>query len=357
VLIIYKNDSKEEFLKRWNEYINNNLSSYKYTILNLEYFLLYSKYLIYDKSFIVIENNKCVGICFLPIEETKRIVTVSISDGYVFLPLSTEKRIEKEIFKEIEKICVEYKIQKVNFSIDPLILEYKDKFNTLLEYGFVDTSTTDCLIDLKLEEQDLWKNLRKSYKALINSILKNDEFEIVIIDKDNIYYKLHELYRELHAKCAGSATRVKETFDKQFEMLENDNASLIGLKLNGNFIGFNYFFHFQKTVIYASGADDPEYENSKIPIYHVILWNAIKYYKERGFDFMEFSQPCGYNKVNGFNDYLDEKQINISHFKRGMGTKMVPAFRGIKYFNKSLLLDDVDKFKEKVEKLGDINLI
>lgn len=40
-----------------------------------------------------------------------------------------------------------------------------------------------------------------------------------------------------------------------------------------------------------------------------------------------------------------------------MGTEMIPLFRAIKYFNKSLLLDDVDKFKEKVEKLGDINLI
>ena len=131
--------------------------------------------------------------------------------------------------------------------MDPLILEYTDKFNTLLEYNFVDTSTTDCLIDLKLEEKDLWKNLRKSYKGLINSILKNDEFEIVIVDKNNADYELHELYRELHAKCAGRITRVKETFDKQFEMLENDCASLIGLKYKNKFIGFNYFFHFQKT--------------------------------------------------------------------------------------------------------------
>jgi len=346
--IIYKEDNIELFLRNWQEYIDNNLVSYKYTFLNIEYFILYSKYLIKDKSFVIIENNKCVGICFLPIEKIETIVSISISNSYVFAPLTINKRIEKKIYETIELIIQEFDIQKINFALDPLILEYKDRFNYLLEYGFVDTSTSDCLIDLKLEEKKLWTNLRKSYKALINSILKNEEFEIVIIDKKNSSYELHEIYRELHAKCAGGATRVKETFDKQFEMLENDCASLIGLKYNSKFIGFNYFFHFQKTVIYASGADDPAYENSRIPIYHVILWKAIQYYKKREFDFIEFSQPCGYNKINGFEDYLDEKQINISHFKRGMGTKMVPAFRGVKYFDKYLFLKDIKKFKDKV---------
>lgn len=347
--IIYKLDNNEDFLDRWQEYIDNNLASYNYLLLNLEYLLLYANYLIEDKSFIVIENNKCVGICFLPIEEIDTIVSISISGGYVFSPLATEKRIEKKIYEEIEYICDKQHVKKIQFAIDPLILEYKDKFNILLEYNFIDSSTTDCMIDLKIEEKKLWQNLRKSYKALINSILKNQDFEIIIVDKNNADYKLHELYRELHKKCAGGVTRVKETFDLQFEMLENDFASFIGLKYKNNFIGFNYFFHFQKTVNYASGADDPEYENSKIPIYHVILWHAIKYYKERNFDFIEFSQPCGYNKINSFNDYLDQKQINISHFKRGMGTRMIPAFRGIKYFDEKLLSNDIQIFNNKIK--------
>ena len=121
------------------------------------------------------------------------------------------------------------------------------------------------MLDLRISQKLLWENLRKSYKALINSILKNDDYEVVIINKDNKSYEVHEEYRELHRKCAGRVTRAKETFDKQYELLENDFASLIGLKYKGIYIGFNYFFHFQKTVVYASGA---EYENSHIPIYH-----------------------------------------------------------------------------------------
>ena len=346
--IIYKEKNQEVFFQRWREYVEENSVSYKYLPLNIEYFLLYAQYLVAEKSFVVVENNKCVGITFLPIEKIDNKVSISISGGYIFAPLAQNKRIEKKIYEAITTIAKEYKIQKILFALDPLLLEYQEKFNTLLEYGFVDTTTSDCLIDLQIPKEKLWMNLRKSYKALINSVLKNDEFELLIYDKDTPDYSIHENYRTLHEKCAGGATRVKETFDKQFEMLENDSATLIGLKYNGEFIGFNYFFHHGTTAIYASGADDPAYEQSRLPIYHVILWRAFEYYKERGFDYIEFSQPCGYNKVNGFNDYLDEKQINISHFKRGMGTKMIPAFRGIKYLDKQLLADDIEIFKGKL---------
>ena len=171
----------------------------------------------------------------------------------------------------------------------------------------------------------------------------------LIYNHNNADYAIHENYRVLHEKCTGGVTRVKGTFDKQFEMLENNYATLIGLKYNGKFIGFNYFFHYKKTVIYASGADDPYYENSKFPIYHAILWNAILYFKEEKFEFIEFSQPCGYNKINSFNDYLDEKQINISHFKRGMGTRMITAFRGVKYLDRELLISDMFEFQGMID--------
>jgi len=342
---IYKNNNKKLFLLKWNEYIKNNLVSYKYLLLNLEYFLLYSNHLLSDESFIVVENNECVGIAFVPIEKNNDIITISLANGYVFVPLAKNKRIEKKIFEELNAISNKYKIQKILFALDPLIIEYQEKFNILLEYGFVDTSTSDCLIRLDYSKEKLWANLRKSYKSLINNIFKSDKFEILIYNYNNADYAIHENYRVLHEQCSGGVTRVKGTFDKQFEMLENNYATLIGLKYNDKFIGFNYFFHYDRTVIYASGADDPQYEKSKIPIYHAILWSAIVYFKEKKFEFIEFSQPCGYNKLNGFNDYLDEKQINISHFKRGMGTRMITAFRGVKYLDREFFLKDINKFR------------
>ena len=345
---IYKLENSDIFENYWESYIRSNLSSYKYTLLNLDYMLFYSQKLSQDYSFVVTENSKPVGICFLPIEENYGYKTVSLANGYTMAPLSNNSRVEKKIFQEIEKIVEKNDIQQIKFYIDPLISEYGIKFNYLKNYGFLDSSASDCLLDLIQDIKELWKNLRKSYKSLINSILNSEEFEVVKIDFNNSNYEIHEEYRNLHRLCAGRETRIKDTFDKQFEMLEQDQASLFGLKHKGKFIGFNYFFHFQKTVVYASGADNPEYENLNLPIYHSILWSAFLYYKERGFDFMQFSQPCGFNEVDGFDDYLDQKQINISHFKRGTGTEMRTLYRGIKYYDKKLLEKDLIEFKKRL---------
>jgi hypothetical protein len=309
---------------------------------------MYSDTLLLDRSFVAVEENKCVGVCFLPIENIQGTISISLAGGYTIAPLSINERVEKELFSEIDAISREHNVSLIKFYLDPLIIEYQDKFNHLRKYHYIDSSSSDCLVDLTVNEDMLWSNIRKSYKPLINGILKNNDFEIVIIDRKSSDYTVHEQYRELHRKCSGRETRIKTTFDKQFEMLENDNASLFGLKYKGNFIGFNYFFHYQKTVVYASGADDPEYETSKIPIYHPILWSAIQYYKERNFEFIQFSQPCGYSKVAGFDDYLDEKQLNISLFKRGLGATTTPLFRGIKYYNQNLFLQDIQKFQEKI---------
>jgi len=67
------------------------------------------------------------------------------------------------------------------------------------------------------------------------------------------------------------------------------------------------------------------------------------------FEFLEYSQPCGYSKVQGFDDFLDDKQINISHFKRGMGASVKTIYRGIKYYDKKLLIKDIENFKERVK--------
>ncbi len=350
--IIYKDENIDFFKSKWKEFLDNNKTSYRYLLLNIDYALFYTNNLIFDKSFVVIENNKCVGICFLPIENIDSINQISLAGGFTLSPLAQSERIEKKIYKEIEQICADTNIKKIMFYIDPLIIQDSNSFNRLLRYGFVDASTTDCMVNLKLTKGKLWSNLNKSYKPLINGIKKNQDFKIKIFNYQNANYDIHELYRQLHHKCAGKITRSKDTFDKQYEMLVEDKALLIGLNYQNEFIGFNYFFHHDKTAIYASGADDPKYENSKIAIYHPILWSAIEYYHEKDYQYLEFSQPCGFNNINGFYDYLDKKQQTISSFKRGMGAQMISFYRGIKYFDKNLIILDIIEYNKKAKGLN-----
>lgn len=344
---IFKNSDEKIFATKWNEYIEKNIVSYKYLLVYLDYMTQYSSFIIDDKSFVIVDdNNRCVSICFLPIENYDGNNIVSLAKNYTISPLSIEKRAQRLSYETVDKIAKELKISKIKFYLDPLVIQYLENFNSLKEFGYIDSSSSDSILDLRKPINVLWKNLRKSYKALINKILKSDEYQFILINKNNPDYNIHEKYRKMHEWCSGRVTRKKETFDLQYELLLKGNATLIGLKHNGEYIGFNYFFHFKKTVVYASGADNPEYEAKKIPIYHAILWKSTLHFKENKFDFTQYSQPCGYNLINGFDDYLDQKQINISHFKRGMGTQMVTLFRGIKYFDNDLLIKDIDLFKK-----------
>jgi len=348
MIIIYKKENQEIFLSRWQEYLDSNLSSYKYLLSNIDYMLFYSTTLVEDLSFVVIQNNKCIGICFLPIEKNKNYLSISLADGYTISPIASNNKAEAFIFEEIDKIAQEQDVKIIKFFSDSLIQEYKNNSNALLKYNFIDSSSTTGIVDLKSDI--LWTNIRKHYKSMINKVLKDDTFEIFVMNNHNADYSIHEEYRLLHKKCAGVVTRAKETFDKQYEMLENGVATLIGLKYQDKFIGLQYFLHFQKTVVYASGADDPEYTQKGFNIYHPILWKAQEYFKSLSFEYLDYSQPFGYSKVQGFGDYLDDKQLNISYFKRGMGANAKTLYRAIKYYDKELFLNDLEIYKNNTLK-------
>lgn len=346
--IIFKKAKPKLFWQKWNEYLKNNIASYQYLPNFLNYMLYYSKNLYVDESFVLIQDKKPLAICFLPIEKNIHYKTITIANDYVCSPLANNKKIEKQVYNIIEKIAKKEKIAIIKFYLEPLIMEYANKFSCLQKYGYINSSSISCLLDLRQEKKELWLNLRKSYRGIIKKLLENKDFKLVIIDKDNVNFLVHEKYRKLHRLCAGKITRVKKTFDYQFKMLKDDNAIIIGLQYKKRFIGFSYFFHYNKTAIYASGVDNPTY--NRFPLYHIMIWQAINYYKKRGLEFIQLPGSGAYNLVNGFDDYFDQKLLNIAFFKRGFEGKMVPFPRGIKYYNKNKLREDLKIFRMRALK-------
>lgn len=344
--IIFKSENEEIFQKKWNEYINKNDVSLRYLLDHIEFKLLNCNNIEKDYSFLVVNNNECVGICFLPIENYRNIKSISLNDNYIISPLSNNKKVEKLIFDTIDSISKEENVKLIKFFWDTLLP--KKQINPFLKYDFIDTSTSDCVVNLTVEEKDLWTKLRKHYKSMINGILKNEEFKIIVFDYKNINKENFENYKQLYFKCIEGKGRNLLTFDKQYELIKNKKALIIGLKYKDRYIGILYFFYFKNGAIYASGVNNPEYEQD-INIYHSLLWKAQIVFKKLGVKILTYSQPCAYSKIQGFDDYYDEKQLNISHFKRGMGAEMMTFFRGIKYYDKSLFLDDIVKFKEKIK--------
>ena len=336
---IFKKDNEKLFIRLWQEYVDSNQLSFEYSLEVLNYYLSYMDDLSSDRSFVIEQNGKCVGICFLPI---------SLSVGYIIAPHVLSDKIEKRVFSKIDTICEQLDIKQLKFYLS-VFEDYK--FNKLISYNYIDTSISTCSIDLSSEEDILWSNIRRSYKSLINGLIKNDDYNILYSNDKNMK-ELHNSYTSFHKehmKEAGKIEKDISIYNKQYALLESKLATIIAIEHNNSIIFANYFFHNNQQVTYASSAYDLHDKFKKLSLNHYLLWEAILYFKKLDFKLFNFGTPCGFNKVNGFEDYLDDKQIDISTFKRGMGAKMQTQYQAIKFFDKTLWFEKVEEFKQRLD--------
>lgn len=321
---------------------NDNVS-WNYLPEFVEYQKVYaSEKFVEDLSFAVVENNRAVSIAPLFLEKSMDVLQFSSGGEYLRAPLfsrkidnSFRKKIERAVFSEIDRIGHSHNIEKILFLLDPLA-ECFDH-NYLTEYGYLDTSLATAIIDLKNSREQLWKNLRKSFQAIINKTSKM--FAIEVYDHANCPFDIHEKYRLLHHKAAGRVTRNLKTFEIQYGMLKNDHASLICLKHHQDYVAFSYFFHHQRSVYYGSSSDDPDFKTD-LPLEHAILWAAVEDHKKRNHEAFEIGWQHFGEQVF---DHPSKKDLSISFFKRGFGGETKPLYRGIKYFTKRRLSEDLNK--------------
>ncbi len=336
--IIFQHDQYKE----WNNFISSeNLNLWPYT---REFQCQCGLKKIKDLSFVIIENGNVLAICPLYLSSKGQYNEFSDDSGYLRSPLvsfglSEKKRgkIYDYIFTTIDTLAYDYKVAKSMYMFDPQP-DYR-YYNIFLIYNYINTSLLTQIIDLSKTEEELRVDLRKSYKSLINKGLKTYNF--YVMTKDNADYEIHEQYRITHIKAAGRETRSKETFDLQFEQLKAGQATLLCALFEDNFVQFNYFNHYYNYVYYASAADDPNFSIAcKVPIGHGIIAYAIKHFKQINYKYFELGWQYYGNQLF---DYPSEKEKLISYFKRGCGGSLYPLYRGIKYYDKSLLKLDIIK--------------
>lgn len=339
IKIIYKAENEKLFWQKWDEYTKVRKSGPVYLKSNIEYNLAFWENLRQDKSFVYLENNEPLACVLLPIEKDGEDLTISHSGGYVDAPIALNDNVRKKVFLIIDEIARENKVAKIKFFIDALS---DIKYNYLIRYNFLDTSILTYLIDLS---GDSLKSMRRGHRSDIKGMLKNYEFSVFLLDKDNVSEKAFEEYAELHHKCSGRITRPKITFDLQLEKIRQGSAMLSGLKYKNQSIAFCYFEFYGDKAIYGSAADDPEYD--KLPLYHILVFSAMEYLKARGVKLIDTYQPSCPSPQLDY--YPDKKQLNIALFKRGFGGYYKQNFRGIKYFSREAWKKDLEAFAEKYD--------
>jgi len=348
IKLIFKEENKKYYEELWNQFLVQHEVDFTYSLPLIAYYLSTSTNIFSDKSFVLELDNKCVGICFLPIEKIDEKLSISISGGYTISPLANTSKNEKFLFDIIDTISLELNLVTVHFKLS---IFQENKYNKLLTHNFLDTTNHTCTINLLNTQEQLWMNLRKCYKALINSLIKNNLFHIEYSDTSN-FTELHNQYvsfHKIHMINAGKIPKSDTIYNQQLNLIKENKASIITVKYNDRVVIANYFFHDNINVIYASSAYDTNEYFKDLPLNHYLLWNAILHFKAKNYKILGFGQPCSFSTIDSFDNYANEKELSISHFKKGIGVEIIQNMQGIKFFDKTLLLQKINQFKLGVE--------
>ncbi len=344
VRIITHRDEPELFWEQWELFWESAQLGPRFARLALEHILFVSRWrklLVADRSFVYVVNSKPVACAFLPIEEHEGVRLIGFGGASVIAPFFTDDSIGKIVFGMIDDIAREEQAKKILFSIDSLHAS-AHAYNFLQKYQYLDSSILTYVIDLALPG-DLLTHLRKGHHSDVKTVLNNPDYELFVVDRERPDYKLHEEYRELHARAAGRVTRPKESFDFQFKSLEKGQAFLVGLRYQKQPAAYAYFEYAHGFALYFSGADDPKYDH--LPLYHALLIHAMGHARGLGISRIDVCQPS--SPSTQFDYYPDEKQLSIARFKRGFGGSFASQFRGIKYFDAAMFARDAKLFTEE----------
>lgn len=296
-------------------------------------------------SFLVRLRGACVGIVPLVLEETTKGRFFSSAGGFntLYAPyispslgLRERKKVQDHVFEEIDRLAAVHDVKAACMTIDPHQSLTEDSYNWLCRYGYLDCTITTHIVDLAQNLEMLKARRRRRYKSLINKGLR--EFKFTVVDQAQYDRTVFDAYVAMHEKAAGRKTRSQTTFEKQDVALRKGEASLIAATYQGKFVHLTFFHHLNGYAYYSSSADDPDFALPGLPTGPAMMWYAIEHFKAAGFKCLETGwQPLGPQLF----DPPSRKQLDIAFFKEGFGGRNTALFRGVKYYDKEFMREDL----------------
>ncbi len=280
-----------------------------------------------------IENkaNNMIAICPLIRHQDKLNFCGGITPNPALINNLSEKLskiLYIKIFSEIDSIANEYEISECKIGLTPLSKNHHILFsyNYLMKYKFENISLNTQIIDLERDELTLWGEIKKSHRYEINKGKKL--FKFFIIDQHNSDLSSFKEFKKLHYLSAGRMTRSERTWEIQYEWIQKGNGVLILASLDNLPVGGIYTILYKNGAYYGISANHPDFD-IKYPISHAIQWEMIKWLKKNRYKYFELG-------IQQFSDqpynHPEEKDINISLFKRHFGGYTTTFYRGLKKY-------------------------
>jgi FemAB family protein len=181
--------------------------------------------------------------------------------------------------------------------------------------GMLDRVNYKMHVDLSMSIEEIRSCIRKSYRPLVSSGMKN--WKVTVMDQycDNTWNK----FRELHKTVAGRVTRSVDTWDIQHQAIKHGDAFLVHISNSDEvMVGGGYFDMSDYECNYSVGSYDRRLFDQ--PLGHMIQYQAILTAKEKGR--MAYYLGDRFYKENL--PHVTEKQVHISHFKQGFCSNIFP---------------------------------
>jgi hypothetical protein len=169
-------------------------------------------------------------------------------------------------------------------------------------------------VDLTLDGEQLWRNVRRRYRPFINAGRR--DLRIEIVNQDEPDHERFEVYRTLHREVAGRETRPRGSWDVMYELLEEGRGQLVLAYMEERPIAATYFMRFGRHAIYASGAYARDL--GKYPVSHWPLYASILEAKRVGVERLILGSVFLEADANS-----TAKERSIGEFKRGFATEIV----------------------------------
>ena len=298
--MIKKNHFKDFDNVNWNEFLKRNFNDY--LLFDYNYVTYESEYYSGENLTYFLKHNNEIGLVKIYNSFDKIYFSQIYFSDKTLYDLNVIKVITSQILNDLYSFnkplnpLKEYiHTNKADFSI--FKLSDKFKLNNIVEIW----------VNLNLDEQLIWKNIRSSYRNLIK---KNQKYIEIRFPKDFSISK----YKKLHHQVSGKITRSNLTWELQKKMFDENKLIICEAFMGKEFIGFSFFNHNYYIAQYSISVTKREYFE-KYSINHLIMWEVIKKIKEMGnlFFYLGFTRSLEKSK---------SKVDSVNLFKLGFANEI-----------------------------------
>ena len=165
--------------------------------------------------------------------------------------------------------------------------------------------------DVHIGEEELWRDLRKSYRSLINWGRRNLRMEWV--NQDNPRRDQYDDYQAFHRRIAGRATRPQASWDAMYDRLAAGGAELLLGFLDDALVAASLLTYESETAHYSAGVYDREKFDK--PLGHWPVYLAMLRSQERGLKYFNLGIVPAHGTVS-------EKEFGVGFFKKGFTSRI-----------------------------------